>query len=127
MAVALTHGTTITFSSSFFAAIILDVDWSGISRELFDITNTETSSARDRMVHEIYDAGELTVEMQFDPTVIAPITGAFETVTINWGGLGTGNKWAAEGAMSGFSITASLDAVITASGTIGFKGAITVS
>jgi len=114
-------GTSITFSSGFFAEI-LSVGHSGISREDIDITHMGTTVAREFMPSDLYEPGELSVELAFDPSTPPPITGAAETITVTFPDASTA---AASGYLSSFDYTDPLEEKMTATATIKFSGAIT--
>ena len=116
-------GTTITFSTG-FCAEILSISGPGLSREMIDISHMGTTTAHAYMVADLYDAGELTVELQFVPGTAIPIAGAFETVTITFPDSGA-STLAFSGAMSGFEPSIPLEDKMTATATIKATGAIT--
>lgn len=121
-------GATITFSSSFFAKI-KNINWTGIERPAIDTTNMATTTARTYVPGDLYDAGELEVEMLLAAETAAPITGAAETVTVTLPseGAGSTSTWAASGFLTGFQFGAPLEEMQTATATIKFSGAITVT
>lgn len=116
-------GTSITFASGFMAEI-LNVNHSGISREAVDDTHMGTTTARSFQPSDLYDPGELSVELQFDETTKPPITNASETVTVTFP---SGTTWAATGFMTGFEYTDPLEDKMTATATLKFSGDITVT
>lgn len=121
-------GATITFSSSFFGKI-RNISWSGISRPSIDTTHTGTTTARTFTPGDLYDAGELQVEVLFAAETAAPITGAAETVTVTLPseGAGSTSTWAASGFLTGFEFQSPLEEMQVATATIKFSGAITVT
>lgn len=121
-------GATITFSSSFFAKI-KNINWTGIERPAIDTTNMGTTTARTYVPGDLYDAGELEVEMLLAAETAAPITGAAETVTVTLPseGAGSTSTWVASGFLTGFQWGAPLEEMQTATATIKFSGAITVT
>lgn len=122
-----TTGASITFSSGFFAEIT-NIGHSGINRGSVDVTHMGTTDAREFMPTDLYDAGELSVELQFDPDSSPPIDQAAETVTVTFptpsGGV-SGATWAADGFMTDFEYTGPLEDKMTATATIKFTGTIT--
>jgi len=118
-------GSTITFSSGFFGEI-LSIGWSGISREAIETSHMGTTGGRTFIPGDLYDPGELSVELNFEATddVTTPIAAAAETVTVTFPGSDT---WAASGFMTSFEITDPLEDKMTASATIKFSGDITVT
>src|SRR5258708_30868457 len=124
----------ITFSSGFFAEI-LNIDWSGIKREILDVTNMGVAAAAGGTfgnkinIPSIYiDPGELSVEIQFNPDTLPPIASAAETVTVKMGNAATQATWVGSGYMHEFAPKMPLDGkVMTASAKIKFSGAVTVT
>lgn len=117
------HGAAITFSTGFLAKV-LDIGWSGIERASVETTTLEDSAGgKTFMPGDMYDPGELTVEMQFDTDATPPITGAAETVTVTWPDAET---WAASAFLTGFEISdVSSESVMKATATLKFTGDIT--
>jgi hypothetical protein len=127
MATDIGTGSTITFSSSYFAEI-LSISWGGISRGAVNISHMGTAGGHTFMPTDLYDPGELTVELHLDQDTIMPIASATEvvTVTIPKGGTSTA-KWTAAGFMTGFEWTSPLEDKEVATATIKFSDEITVS
>lgn len=117
------QGATIAFSTSFFATAT-NFEWSGISRGAKETTTLATTTAKTFMPEDLYDPGELSVDMQFDTDSAwtTALAGAAETVTITWPDSETA---ACSGFMTGFRITASGPEVMSATGTLKFSGPIT--
>lgn len=99
-------GISITFSSGFFAEII-DVSWSGMTREPVETTHSGTTGGFATFIpSDIIDHGEITVTINFDPDTDPPIDSAAETCTITFptpAGGSTGATWAASAFMTGAS------------------------
>jgi hypothetical protein len=115
------HGTTITFSTTFFANVT-DIDWSGLHRDAIPTTTMDTSGGETFIPADTYDPGELRVELQYDAGTAVPITGAAETVTVTFP---TTSTMSASGFMTDFDVATADKDVITASATIKFSGTIT--
>lgn len=116
------NGTSIAFSTSFFA-LVTDISWSGIEREAVDSSTLSTSGGKTFMPSDVYDPGELSVEMQFDTDKAPPITGAEEAITITFPDAET---WAANGFLTGFEISdITNESIMKGTGTIKFTGDIT--
>jgi len=117
-------GATIGFSTSFFATAT-SFSWSGVSREALDTTTLATTAAKTYMPGDLYDPGELSVEMQWDTdlAVGTPFSATTaEAVTITWPDAETA---VANGFLTSFEINTETESVMTATGTIKFTGAIT--
>ena len=118
-------GTTIAFSSSFLAEVI-SVDWSGIARESIETTHlTTANNAKTFIPSDVYEPGEVSVEMAFDPTTAPPITGAAETLTVTFPG--AGDTWAAAGFLTSFDLNSPLEDRMTATAVVKLSGPITVT
>jgi hypothetical protein len=127
------YGLSITFSSGFFA-YITNVDWDGINRPAIDTSNNSISTAapfRTFIPAGLIDTGSISVELLFDANadLNTPIKAAATTVTVTFPKFGftTAPTWAASGFMTDFKIGAPMDDKMTASATIKFSGAITVT
>lgn len=123
MALELGTGTTIAFDTGFFAEIV-SIDWSGITREAIDSSHFGTSAWRTFQPADLVDPGELQVEIHFDPDDTPAHGGAAETCTITWPDTTT---WAASAFMTNFEITGEFEGKLTATATLKFSGAITVT
>lgn len=121
-------GAIIAFESAPTAYFgkILNIEWGGISRPAVDISNFATTTARVFIPGDVYDPGELAVDMLCDPNQIPPIGKAAERITLTFPG-GTPNTWYAEGFMTSFSMTLPLEDKIVANATIKFTDAITLT
>lgn len=115
-------GTAITFATGFLARV-LSLEISGIERaELESTTMATTAGGKTFLPGDLYDAGEMTVEMQFDTDAAPPITAAAETITITWPDAET---WACSGFLKSFAINATPEEIMTATAVIKFTGAWT--
>ena len=120
-------GSTVTFGTSGWAGEILDINFDGFNREAIDTTHLGTTTARTFMPSDLYDPGELTLEVQFDGDDGPPIAAA-ETITITFplkSGDTTAGNWAGSGFVTGFSFGLPLEGKQTGTMTIKFTGAIT--
>jgi len=118
-----TTGTTITFETGFFAEI-LNVDWDGPNREHIETTHMGTTTARTFKPKDLYDAGEITVELAFNPADDPPIDQAAETCTITWP---DGTTWAASAFLTGYSVSGPLEDKMTATAVLKCTGEITIT
>lgn len=119
----LTTGATFTFSSSFLAQP-LSVNWSGIERTVIESTHFGTTGGRTFAFGSLYDPGTLTVRHKFDATLIMPITGAIETVTVNFPG--AVDSWQCSGALQSFDFSGELEDHVEATSVIKLTGTISV-
>ncbi len=129
------NSTAIVFGTSGFAANIISVDGPSVSRESIDTTHLGTDKAMTFMPASLADAGELSLEVEFDPDIVPPIADngsandAAETIIITWplpSGKTTAATWAFTGFVTAYSGGASNGERMTGSMTIKISGAITV-
>jgi len=115
-------GTTITFASGFFAEIT-NVAGPNMTRGNIDTSHMGTTGGKTFKPTDLYDLGEVTVDLAFIPGTTPPIDDAAETVTITWP---DGSTWAFSGFMTGASPTAPLEDKMTLSATLKASGDITI-
>lgn len=118
-------GTTISFSSSFFAEV-LDISGPGFSREPVDTSHMGTTTAKTYMPGDLYDGGELTVEMAFVPAtdMTVPIAAVAEEVIITFPD-STTSTLTFDAFMIGFEESIPLEERMTATATLKVTGAVT--
>ncbi len=117
-------GTTITWESGFLGEVI-SVDWSGIARESIDTTHmTTANNAKTFMPSDIYDPGEVSVEMAFNPSATPPITDAADEVTVTFP---AGDTWVASGFLTSFDLNSPLEDRMTATAVVKLSGQIVVT
>lgn len=99
-------GITVTFDTGYLGSI-QSMSWSGITREVIEVTTFATAGGRSFELSDLYDAGEIECEILFDPSDAPKIlsSAASETVTVTFSDSGT-TAWAASGLMSGLTISA---------------------
>lgn len=119
-------GLTITFSSGFTTSKITNVSWNGISRKAIDKTNTaSTEGWMEYFPACLKDAGQLEIDLLFDPQVEPPITGDAETITVTMpipAGLTNAGTWACSGFLIDWSGAMPQDDKMSAKATIKFSG-----
>jgi len=124
-------GSSITFSSGFFAQITR-ISWSGIQRVAIPTSHMGTAAAgagifgnATFIVGKIVDPGELTVEMSFNPDTLPPIASAAESTTVTMGDSSTPATWVGSAFMTSFEPSLSLDEKNSATAKIKFSGGVT--
>lgn len=118
-------GAAITFDSSYLGKI-LNIEWGGISRPAIKITSF--GDTIDQFVAgDLYDPGELVVDVLCDPTQLPAISGGEEAITLDFGGGASTAHWDAQGFLTSFTTTLPLEDKIVATATIKFTGAITIT
>lgn len=123
MATDVGTGSTITFSSGFFAEIN-SISHGGITRPSINTSHMGTTTAHTKIPGKLFDAGQLNVEMNFRQATKPPITGAAETVTVTFPGA---NTWSFSGFMVDFEYSDPFEDKMTATATIEASGDITVT
>ncbi len=125
-------GTKVAFGTTTIKGNVMDVSWDGPNRESIETTHMGTTGGQTFMPSDLYDPGELTIEVQFDPdaTVDADIVAAAETITVTFpivAGESNGATWAATGFITSYTNTTPLEGLMTASIGVKFSGAITTT
>lgn len=119
------YGVAITFDSGFFGWIT-SVDWNGIERNALDVTNDASPSGFEQFIpSSLKSAGELEVDILWNPLVTPPIGNAAETITVTWPvpiGGSTSATWSCSGFMTKMGVAAPIKDKITAKCTIKFTG-----
>ncbi len=119
-------GISITFASGFFGTIT-SMSYSGITREAIDITTFAESGGKTYAPSDLYDLGELEIEMLFAPATSPHVLGsAAETCTVTWSN-SAGTTWAASAFMTNYAPAASdSQDRVRASATLKFSGDLTI-
>ena len=117
-------GITVVFGTSGFAMNIMNVSGPSMSRESLETTHQGTTTARTFVPSSLYDGGEVTLDLQYDPDIAVPISGAVETVTITWPSADTS---AFSAFVTSFEPTANLEEIEEATCTLKVTGEVTTS
>lgn len=123
-------GASITFGTSGFTANLTAINGEGIERASIETTHLGTTTARTFMGGDLFDPGNVSLELQFDPDNKPPFTGASETITVTFplsSGGSTAATWAASGFVTGFDYGAPLEELMTGTMTVKLSGDITVT
>ena len=116
---------TVTFANTAFAGAIRNIKHNNISRPAVDITHLGTTTARTFMPVDLYDAGELVLEVLFDPGIVRPpITGTSENITVTFP---DANTMACYGFLTNWGYEIPLEDVIMAELTVKFSGVFAFS
>ena len=128
MATDIGTGATISFDDeSSFMAEITDISWDGIDRAAIDISHMGTVGGRTFLPGDLYDPGELTVELHLDQDTTPPWDESAETVTVTLKDGAATATWVATGFLTGFNWNAPLEDKMTATAVIKFTDEIAVS
>lgn len=115
-------GASITFQSGFFGKI-LNIEWSGISREAVKITAFDDTIDQ-YIPGDLYDPGELSVDTLADVTALPPIAQIAEEITLAFGAASADSDWTATGFMTEHAVVLPLEDKIVATSKIKFTGTI---
>ena len=114
-------GTTVTFGTSSFSAELLSISGPSLSRESVDMSHMGTTGGKPFLPGDLYDGGEVTLELAFNPATALIISSAKETVTIAWADSST-TSWSFDAFCTGYEPTAPLEGRSTASLTLKVSG-----
>ncbi len=117
-------GITIVFADSGFGGEILDVSGPESSRESVDVSHQGTVGPRRFKPGDLYDNGEATWDVHFNPDTDFPIADDPEVITITWP---SGALWVFNGFMTGHGPSAPLEDKMVASITIKVDGTIVIT
>ncbi len=112
--------------------IVTSIDWSGIEATSLETTHLGSTVARTFMNGDLYDPGELTCELQFNPDldIFATIADTQAAVTLTFKKIGATSAadWSAVGGLlTGFTVNVATEELMTATATIKLSGAVTVT
>lgn len=123
------NGSSAYFVTSNFTANLVSIEFGEIKRDVLDTTHLGTTTARTSQPTSLYDAGELTLKINWDPTTAAtpPYNAAAETVYVKFGAsaaAGTpGVSFSAY--VTGFKVVSETDDLIQADVKCKISGALT--
>lgn len=123
-------GTSIGFGTSSFAATVTAINGESIERVAIRTSHLGTTTAHTFTPGDLFDPGELSLDLQFDPDNKPPLNGAAETITVTFpvaAGESSGATWAASGFVTGFSYGVPFEELMTGTMTIKLSGDITVT
>lgn len=123
-------GTSLVFGTSGFNAYITNVSGPGITREAIETTHLGTTGGKTFIPGDLYDGGELTLDVMHDPSITVPMLAGNqpETITITYptpAGMSSGATWSFSGFMTNYEPTAPLEDKMTATVTIKLTGNLT--
>lgn len=131
MAIDIGQGTYVGFGTALHTATgykITGVNHGGITRAVADATHM-LSSAKEFVASSIYDPGELSVEVLFDPSV-KPVSdlanvATNQAVNVYWANGGTAvTLWSAFGYMTQFEAGAQMEEMMSGTVTIKLSGTL---
>lgn len=135
MAADIGQGTYVTFGTIVGSAAtcykVNSVSLGGVSRDVVDASHLLTTGGKEFIASEYYDPGELSLEIQHDPSLnpVALLTnvGTAQVVNIIFANGGTSTaKWSSYGFASGFEASAPKDDMMTGTLTVKLSGNLNV-
>jgi len=117
-------GITVVFTTSSFTAEIRDIGGPTLTRGSIDTSHQGTTNALTSAPVDLYDPGEMTMSIHFNPDKTPPVTTAAETVTITWP---SGATWAFTGFCTDYGPTGPFNDKMTADLTIKVGDEITIT
>lgn len=133
MAVDIGQGTQIVFGNILGGTAgfkITGLSWSGVERAVADATHMGTTGGKEYVASEVYDPGEVSAEILFDPA-IKPWTSltnvaSTQAVEVRFAAGGTLTQlWSAYGYVTGFEAGSQMEDMQTGTVTIKLTGSVT--
>lgn len=118
-------GTTVTFSG--FTQEIVNIDNGGLATESIDTSHLGTTEARTFIGGDLYDPGELTMEVNHDPTYEPVIGGDPAAISLDQHGLGAGNIWTGEAFLQSYNPSWPLENKMTATAVFKMSGGVSIA
>jgi hypothetical protein len=115
-------GATILFGTSGFSAEIEDITPPGMTRGSIQTSHQTTTAAHTHQPLDLYEPGELSFDVHFNPDDIPPMTATAETVTLKFSG---GNWWSFSAFMTGYEPSHPFEDKMMATVTCKVSGRIT--
>lgn len=113
-------GTVLAYTG--FTMELLSVSWGGISRQSIDTTHMQTTGARTKMPSDLYEAGEISVDVHFMTDEAPPITAPASSLTVTFP---DDEDWGGSAFMTEFEFTDPLEDKMLASAVFAAAGTIT--
>lgn len=121
-------GASVTFGTSGFTANITAISHDGIERVSIPTSHLGTTTAHTFIPGDLFDPGELTLDLQHDGDNYPPIDQAAETITVIFplgSGESTAARWAFSGFATGYNYSIPLEDLMTGQLTVKASGDIT--
>lgn len=123
-------GATVTFATSSFVASYTNINWAGISRPAIKTSHLGTTGYDTYVSGDLTDPGEVTFDIQWNPSTLPPVRGAAETVTVRApvaSGYAAADSYAATMFVTDFQFGIPHEDLMTGSITCKVSGTITVT
>jgi hypothetical protein len=133
MAADIGQGTQIVFGSVLGGTAgfkLTGMSWSGVERAVADASHMGTTGGKEFVASEIYDPGEVSAEVLFDPAIKpwATLTNVTSTQAVEVrfaAGAATTQLWSAYGYITGFEAGSQMEDMQTGTVTIKLSGSVT--
>ncbi len=112
-------GITVVFGTTGFSMEIMDVGGPSYARDPVEITHQLTVKAKEFTPADLYDGGEFTFSVHYNPDSAIPVDEVPETITVTWP---AGATVVFTGFMTGFDPTGPLNDKMTADATLKVSG-----
>ncbi len=112
-------GITIVFGTTGFSMEIMDVSGPSYARDPVEVTHQGSVDAKEFLPADLYDGGEVTFDVNYNPDDAIPVDEPKEVITITWP---AGATVVFTGFMTGFEPTGPLNDKMTASVTLKVDG-----
>ncbi len=125
-------GTSIVFGTSGFSAYILEEGGPSLTRDAIETTHMLTTGGKTFRPGDLYDGGELSLTVAFDPSISPPMLNGEqpETITVTWpipAALSSGAIWSFSGFMTSYNPTAPIEDKMTATVTVKITGSLSLT
>lgn len=125
-------GTTVTFGTSGFSAFVTAYNGPNFIRDEADTTHMATTGGKTNIPGDLYDIGEMSMDIYYDPSLTIPMfaANAPETITLTFpipSGLSTGATVSFSGWMKSHSAAVALEDTMKASVVIRGTGNVTIT
>jgi len=118
------RGVTIGFGASGFAAEITDMNWPSSSRESLETSHQGTTNAQTFMPADLFDEGEFSFDIHFNPDSSPPTHLDLEQITITGP---SGNTWVFDGFATAYAGAGPLNGIMTGTLTIKVADEVSIS
>ena len=123
-------GTTITGAVAGLIGNVVNIDGPSLALDTVDVTAHDSPGAWEEVVPTILRSGEITLEINYNPTVHKGTNGILKQLTTRakdtWTLGGPMGAWSFDGYVTGFSPSAPHDGKLSASVTIKVTGPVTI-
>ena len=116
-------GITIVFGTSAFVAEVTDINGPGMTRESIDVSHQGTTDARIFIPADLFDAGEISFDIHFNPDTDPPIDKILEEIVVTWP---AGATWTFDGFSTGYEPSTPLEDKMVGTVTVKVSGNVVI-